>query len=81
MRAAMNGFRIHIIPMLTGNGIAAMTAATMMSVMIFCNIPAGVIGGIISDKVKKNNLKWLMVTLFPLSLPDSYYFTRIPLLP
>jgi len=54
------GFTIHVIPFLTDLGINATMASGMMGIMVFFTIPARLIGGLITDRVRKSHLKFLL---------------------
>ena len=78
---------IHCIPFLTDMGMSPVVAAATMSVYVTASIPARFIGGIIVDRVGKNQIRFLLagsfmmqcagVTLFLFnqqSLPALYTF-------
>ncbi|MFC2011257.1 MFS transporter [Chloroflexota bacterium] len=52
--------RLHTIPFLTDIGIDPLKAAGMMSIMILASIPARLVGGFLSDRVKKSQLRFLV---------------------
>lgn len=55
---------LHCIPLLTDMGISPGVAAFMMSVMNLVNTPARFVGGILSDRISKEHLHYLMVVSF-----------------
>jgi len=57
---AMPVVNIHGIPFLTDIGINPVKAASMLAVMILTGIPTRFIGGFISDRVKKQHLRFLI---------------------
>ncbi len=61
---AVGAFNIHFIPFLTDMGIERTVAGSMMGLMIFFSIPSRFFGGILSDRVSKANLKYLLAGVF-----------------
>jgi len=57
---AMPVVNIHSIPFLTDIGIDSITAAGMLAVMVIAGIPTRFIGGYISDRVKKQHLRFII---------------------
>ncbi|MFC1847569.1 MFS transporter [Chloroflexota bacterium] len=57
-------FYIHCIPFLTDIGIDATTAGAMMGLMVFFTVPARFLGGIVSDRVRKNRMQFLLAAAF-----------------
>jgi len=57
-------FNIHSIPFLTDMRIDPIVAGSMMSMMVFFTIPSRLFGGIIADRVGKDNLKFLLAGSF-----------------
>lgn len=55
---------LHCIPLLTDLGISPGTAAFMMSMMNLADTLARFLGGILSDRLRKENLHYLMVLSF-----------------
>lgn len=55
---------IHMIPFLTDMGIDRVSASGMMSLMVFCTIPARFLAGILTDRVSKGRLNLLMAAIF-----------------
>ena len=58
------GFNIHCIPFLTDRGIDENVAAGMMAMMIFFTVPARFIGGILSDRIRKDRHAFLIAGAF-----------------
>lgn len=58
------GFNIHCIPFLTDRGIDESVAAGMMAMMIFFTVPARFIGGILSDRIRKDRHAFLIAGAF-----------------
>lgn len=54
-------FNLHIVPYLTDMGISPIAAGGMIAMMNFFSIPSRILGGIVADRVKKENLRFLMV--------------------
>jgi len=52
--------RLHTIPFLTDIGINPLTAAGMMSIMVLASIPARLVGGILADHLKRDQLRFLL---------------------
>jgi sugar phosphate permease len=50
----------HFVPFLTDRGISTVQAASMMGLLITVGIPARLVTGFIVDRVKINNLRFLM---------------------
>ncbi|MFC2016120.1 MFS transporter [Chloroflexota bacterium] len=51
---------IHGIPFLTDVGIDPLKAAGMMAMMVLSGIPSRILVGLLADRVKKQNLRFLM---------------------
>ena len=51
---------IHCIPFLTDRGIDPLAAAGMMAIMLSASIPARFVGGLIADRVKIGQLRFIM---------------------
>lgn len=51
---------IHLVPFLTDMGIDRTIAGGMMGIMVFCTIPSRFFGGMMSDRVPKNRLQYLL---------------------
>ncbi len=51
---------IHGVPFLTDQGIAPLTAATMMSLMIGASIPARFLGGLIADRIAIGRMRMVL---------------------
>jgi cyanate permease len=62
------GFVLHVFPFLTDIGISEATASGMMSLMVFLSLPSRFFGGIIADRIKKSNMRLLLVGIFALML-------------
>ena len=57
---AMPAINIHGIPFLTDIGISPLKAAGILALMVGASIPARFIGGFLSDRVKKQHLRFLV---------------------
>jgi len=57
---AMPVVNIHSIPFLTDIGVGPVRAAGMLATMILAGIPTRFIGGFISDRVKKQHLRFMI---------------------
>jgi len=57
---AMPVVNIHSIPFLTDIGIAPIVAGGMLATMVIAGIPTRFIGGFISDRVKKEHLRFII---------------------
>lgn len=55
------GFTVHFIPFLTDIGIEVTVASALMSMMIIFTIPPRLVGGIITDRLRKDRLNLLLV--------------------
>lgn len=55
---------IHIIPFLTDMGIDETVAGNMMAMMIFFTVPARFVGGVLSDRIRKDRLQYLIAGAF-----------------
>jgi cyanate permease len=62
------GFVLHVFPFLTDIGLSEATASGMMSLMVFLSLPSRFFGGIIADRIKKSNMRLLLVGIFALML-------------
>lgn len=62
-----HGFMVHCIPFLTDMGIDPVSAGGLMGMMVFFTIPSRFFGGIIADRFKKENLKYLLSASFSLT--------------
>jgi len=58
------GFTIHSIPFLTDTGISRTEAGVMVAMMVFFTIPSRFIGGLLTDRVRKNRLKFVAAGAF-----------------
>ncbi|MFC1932913.1 MFS transporter [Chloroflexota bacterium] len=50
----------HVIPFLTDIGIDPIRAAGMTAILYLASIPARIVGGILTDRVRKNHLRFLV---------------------
>ncbi len=57
---AMPTLNIHSIPFLTDIGIDPLQAAGMLAIMVSASVPARLVGGLLADRVRKNQLRFLM---------------------
>lgn len=57
----MAGFSIHVVPFLTDMGIAPSIAGSMMGIMVFFTIPSRFLAGLLTDRVGKRHLKFLLM--------------------
>jgi cyanate permease len=57
---AMPAINVHGIPFLTDIGIDQLKAAGMMAMMIAASLPARFLGGILIDRIRKNQLRFLV---------------------
>jgi MFS family permease len=55
---------VHWIPFLTDNGITPVIAGSMMAMTVVLNIPSRFIGGMIADRVKREQLKIVLAGTF-----------------
>ena len=60
----MGGINIHLVPFLTDIGISRAEAGAMMGFMVFFTIPSRFFGGVLSDRVGKNNQNLLLAGVF-----------------
>jgi sugar phosphate permease len=51
---------IHLIPFLTDGGVAPLKAAGMMVIMIGASLPSRFVGGILADRVRTNQIRFLL---------------------
>ena len=51
---------VHLVPFLTDIGIDPLKAAGMMSIMVASSIPGRVIGGFMTDRIRKSHLRFLV---------------------
>ena len=57
---AMPAINIHGIPFLTDIGIDPLLAAGILALMVGASIPGRLIGGVLADRIRKQNLRFLM---------------------
>jgi cyanate permease len=57
---------IHVVPFLTDRGIDQLVAAGMLSLMIGIGLPMRFVGGFLADRVRKNQLRFLLVGAYVL---------------
>ncbi|MBI2328039.1 MAG: MFS transporter [Chloroflexi bacterium] len=57
---AIPAINIHGIPFLTDIGIEPLRAAGMMAMMIATSLPSRFLGGLLSDRIRKNQLRFLL---------------------
>ena len=57
---AMPAINIHCIPFLTDLGVDPLVAAGIMAIMVGASIPTRVIMGLLGDRVKKNQMRFLL---------------------
>ncbi|MFC1820728.1 MFS transporter [Thermodesulfobacteriota bacterium] len=57
----VGGLTIHIIPFLTDMGIDRTVASSMMGMMLLSMIPSTFLGGVVVDRIGKDNLKFILV--------------------
>lgn len=50
------GISIHVVPFLTDIGISKTTAGAMLSMQVFFSIPSRFFGGVLADRLSKQNL-------------------------
>lgn len=62
------GLNVHFIPFLTDFGIAPAVASGMMGMMVFFTIPSRFFGGIITDRLPKSRLHFLLIVAFLLQV-------------
>ncbi|MFH1381679.1 MAG: MFS transporter [Chloroflexota bacterium] len=61
MMLAGPAINIHGVPFLTDMGISPVRAASMMAIMLAASLPARILGGFLADRVRKNQLRFLML--------------------
>jgi len=52
----LGGISVHIVPFLTDIGISKTTAGAMLSMLVFFSIPSRFFGGVLADRLNKQNL-------------------------
>jgi len=57
---AMPAMNVHGIPFLTDRGMDLPKAAGMLAIMVASSIPTRFIGGFLSDRIRRNHLRFLM---------------------
>ncbi|MFC1954685.1 MFS transporter [Chloroflexota bacterium] len=58
---AAGAISVHIIPFLTDMGINSIEAAGITAIMVFSSLPARFIGGFIVDRLRINQIRFVMV--------------------
>ncbi|MFC1900411.1 MFS transporter, partial [Chloroflexota bacterium] len=77
--AACNGLAgpplyIHIVPFLTDSGVDQTVAAGMLALMIGIGLPMRFVGGFLADRVRKNRLRFLIMTAYSLEASGVLLF-------
>lgn len=67
---------IHCIPFLTDRGIEPVKAAAMMSIWITASLPTRFIGGLIADRLKANQLRFLTAISYFLQAVGVLFFLK-----
>jgi sugar phosphate permease len=78
----------HLVNFLTDNNYDAVLAASLVGLMVFFSVPGRLLGGIVGDRLHKNNMRYLQVTsslcnalgLFLLVLSNNMYIILLALL-
>jgi len=61
---AMGAFNLHCISFLTDMGIDPLKAASMMALLVLSSLPGRLGGGLISDRIRKSHLRFLMAVAY-----------------
>jgi cyanate permease len=61
---AFSGVTVHLIPFLTDTGISATTAGFMMSLLVLFSAPARLIVGILTDRLGKNAMSYMLAGFY-----------------
>ncbi len=72
------GFILHVHPLMTDIGLSETNASSMMSLMVFCTLPARFLGGVIADRLQKRHLRFLLLGIFAIMLVGLGSFIVAP---
>ncbi len=61
---SVSAMNIHIIPLLTDLGIDPLAAAGMMAFMVGVSIPARFVGGFLTDRIRKRQIRYLLAVSY-----------------
>ena len=67
---------LHCIPFLTDIGIDPLQAAGMLSIRVLASIPSRLIGGFLADRVKKNQLRFVVGSAYLLQAIGTFIFLQ-----
>ena len=67
---------LHCIPFLTDIGIDPLQAAGMLSIRVLASIPSRLVGGFLADRVKKNQLRFVVGSVYLLQAIGTFIFLQ-----
>jgi sugar phosphate permease len=71
---------IHAVPLITDMGVNPLKAAVVIGAMSASNMPGMLIAGLVSDRVKKQHLRFILTGAFALQLASFLAFMLNPVL-
>ncbi len=78
MAITWGGFSLHLVPYLTDRGITATSAGVMLAVMSFIGLPSRILSGIVADRLKKEQIRYLMAGSLALATLGMAALLAIP---